>query len=219
MRAPILAKVYVHDALDLWCETGGKRRCRGQACLSRYADDCVCAFEPQAEADRFDEALGQRLGKFGLELSAEKTRVIPFSRHRPAAQTSFEFLGCEFRWGKTRAGKDHRERRPSRKQVRNSLKRVTQGCMQNRHLSRRRLCAGLHAKLRGSDTYDGVHGNFASLQQFVSSAMGILKKWLNRRRQRRSYTWAGDKELLARFRIERPRIVGRPPTSVAASKA
>jgi RNA-directed DNA polymerase len=217
--SPILANVYVHYALDLWFEKGVKRRGRGEACLIRYADDFVCAFEHQAEADRFYEALGQRLGKFGLELSAEKTRVIPFSRQRPAEKTSFEFLGFEFRWGKDRAGKDHLGRRTSRKKLRNSLKRFTQWCKQNRHLSRRRLFAGLNAKLRGYYNYYGVHGNFASLKQFFYSAMGILKKWLNRRSQRRRYTWAGDEELLARLSIERPRIVGRPQTRVAASKA
>jgi hypothetical protein len=79
--------------------------------------------------------------------------------------------------------------------------------------------AGLHATLRGYDNDDGVHGNFARLKPFFYSAMGILKKWRNRRSQRRRYPWAGSKELLARFSIERPRIVGRPPTSVAASKA
>lgn len=84
-------------------------------CLIRYADDCVCAFEHQAEADRCYKALGQRLGKFGRELSAEKTRGIPCSRQRPAEKTSFECLGVEVRWGKDRAGKDHLERRTSRK--------------------------------------------------------------------------------------------------------
>jgi len=211
--------VYLHYALDLWFETGVKRRGRGEVCLIRYAADCVCAFAHQAEADRFYEALGQRRGTFGLERSAEKTRVIPFSRQRPAEKTSFECLACECRWGKDRAGKDHLERRTSRKKVRNSLKRFTQWCQQNRPLSRRRLVAGWNAKLRGYDNDYGVHGNFASLKQFCSSAMGILKKWLHRRRQRRRDTWAGDKERLARLSIERPRIVGRPQTRVAASKA
>jgi RNA-directed DNA polymerase len=124
--APILANVYVHDALDRWCEKGVKRRCRGEACLIRYADDVVWAVEHQAEADRCYEALGQGRGEFGLELSAEKTRVILFRRQRPAEKTSCELLGCECRWGKDRAGTDHLDRRPSRKKVRNSRKRFTQ---------------------------------------------------------------------------------------------
>ena len=70
--------VALHYALDLWFEKVVKRRCRGEACLIRYADDFVCAFENREDAERFYQELGQRLGKFGLELSAEKTRVIPF---------------------------------------------------------------------------------------------------------------------------------------------
>jgi 8-oxo-dGTP pyrophosphatase MutT (NUDIX family) len=40
--------------------------------------------------------------------------------------------------------------------------------------------------------------------------MWILFKWLNRRSQRRSYNWQGFDELLEHYKIERPRIVGRP---------
>ena len=163
--------------------------------------------------------LGQRLGKFGLELSAEKTRVIPFSRQPPAPKTSFEFLGFECRWDKDRAGQDHITRRTARKKLRNSLKRFTQWCRENRNLRLGVLCARLNAKLRGYYNYYGVPGNFAGLKQFFSHALGILKKWLNRRSQRRSYNWAGYNELLAHFNIERPRIFGRPQTRVAASKA
>jgi len=77
-----------------------KPRCRGEACLIRFADDFVAAFQYQADAERFYQELGQRLGKFGLELSADKTRVIPFSQHHALGKTSFDFLGFEFRWGK-----------------------------------------------------------------------------------------------------------------------
>ena len=77
--SPILANVYLHYALDEWFQKVVKPHCRGEACLIRYADDFVCAFENQADAQRFHEVLGKRLGKFGLELSAEKTQVIAFS--------------------------------------------------------------------------------------------------------------------------------------------
>jgi hypothetical protein len=211
--------VYLHYALDLWFERVVKQQCRGEACLIRYADDFVCAFERQAEAERFYTMLGQRLGKFGLELSAEKTRVMPFSRQPPVPKTSVEFLGFECRWDKDRAGKDHVTRRTARKKLRHSLKRFTQWCRENRNLRLGVLFARLNAKLRGYYNYYGVPGNFAGLKQFFSQALGILKKWLNRRSQRRSYNWAGYNELLAHFNLERPRIFGRPKTRMATSKA
>jgi group II intron reverse transcriptase/maturase len=216
--SPILANVYLHYAVDLWFEKVVKPSGRGEACLIRYADDFVCAFEHQADAERFYTALGQRLGKFGLELSAEKTRVMPFSRLPPAPKTSFEFLGFEFRWGKDRAGKAHVTRRTARQKLRSSLKRFTHWCRENRNLRLGVLFARLNAKLRGYYNYYGVPGNAAGLKQFFSQALGILKKWLNRRSQRRSYNWAGYTELLAHFKIERPRIFGRPKTRMAASQ-
>jgi RNA-directed DNA polymerase len=216
--SPILANVFLHYVLDLWCEKVVKQHCRGEACLIRYADDFVCAFEVQADAERFSKVLGQRLEKFGLELAAAKTRLIPFSRYRAAGSTSFEFLGFEFRWGKDRKGKDHLKRRTARKKLRTSLKRFTAWCKEHRHLRRPVLFQRLNAKLRGYDNYYGVHGNAASLKEFCNKAMRILLKWLNRRSQRHRYTWPGYTEVLERFQVARPRIVGRPKTRQATLK-
>jgi len=51
--SPILANVYLHDALDRWFQKVVKPRCRGEAGLIRYADDFVAAFQYQEEAERF----------------------------------------------------------------------------------------------------------------------------------------------------------------------
>ena len=150
--------MFLHDVLDVWFEKVVKQHCRGEACLIRYADDFVCAFEEQADAERFYNVLGQRLGKFGLELSAAKT----------------------LRWGKDRKEKDHLKRRTARKKLRKALKRFTAWCKENRHLRLPVLFQRLNAKLRGYYNYYGVHGNAASLKEFFNSAMGILLKWLNR---------------------------------------
>ena len=164
-------------------------------------------------------ALGRRLEKFGLELSGAKTRLIPFSRHHLAGKTSFEVLGFAFRWGKDRKGKDHLQRRTARKKLRTSLKRFTAWGKENRHLRLPVLFQRLNAKLRGYYNYYGVHGNAASLQEFFNKAIRMLLKWLNRRSQRHSYTWQGYTAVLERFKVARPRIVGRPKTRLAALKA
>jgi len=217
--SPVLANVYLHYALDLWFDGVVKRDKRGEACLIRYADDFVCAFEDRGDAERFYKALGQRLGRFGLELAAEKTRVIPFSRHRLAGKTSFDVLGFEFRWGKDRSGKDHLKRRTARKRLRKSRNNFTEWCRESRHLKRRVLFKLLNAKLRGYYNYYGVHGNSASLKQFFDFATRTLWKWLNRRSQRRSDNWTGYKEMMAHFKIQQPRIRGRPPKRLATSMA
>jgi RNA-directed DNA polymerase len=208
--SPILANVYLHYALDLWFQKVVKPRCRGEACLIRYADDYVAAFQYQADAEHFYRELGPRLGKFGLEVAPDKTRVIPFSSQQARGRTSFDFLGFEFRWGTNRAGKPHLKRRTARKTLRRSIQRFTAWCRETCRHRVKDVFRELNAKLRGYYRYYGVSGNYPSLQQFFYRAMHILMKWLNRRSQRRSYTWPGFKELLRHFQVDRPRLVGRP---------
>ena len=217
--SPVLSNVYLHYVLDLWFEKVIKPQCQGEACLLRYADDYICAFESKAEAERFYAALGPRLEKFGLTLAAEKTRILPFHRHQPPGQGRFEFLGFELYWGRDRAGKAHLKRRTARAKLRASLQRFTQWCKENRHRRLRELFKQLNGKLRGYYRYYGVHGNSTSLQHFFDGVVRRLWKWLNRRSQRPSYTWQGFKTLLTHFKIERPRIVGYPKMRKATAMA
>jgi group II intron reverse transcriptase/maturase len=207
--SPILANVYLHYALDLWFEKVFQRSCKGEAFLHRYADDFVCGFGREEDAQRFYSELEERLRKFGLELAAEKTRVIPFSRYR-RGETSFDFLGFEFRWGTDRKGQARLKRRTARKKFRSSVKRVAEWCKKNRHRRVREQFQLLNAKLRGYYNYYGVNGNYDSLNEFFQQVQRLHLKWLNRRSQRQSYTWNGYRELLRYFTLERPRIVGRP---------
>jgi hypothetical protein len=96
--SPILANVYLHYALDLWFDRVVKRSCRGKAVLVRYADDWVCAFEHEDDAERFYQALPKRLEKFGLEVAQEKTNKLLFSRRCLRKGQRFIFVGFEFYW-------------------------------------------------------------------------------------------------------------------------
>jgi Reverse transcriptase (RNA-dependent DNA polymerase) len=84
----LLANVYLHYVFDLWVEAWRKKVARGDVIVVRYADDLVEGFESRAEAQRFLEEFRERLAKFGLELHADKTRLIEFGRfaaqHRAA---------------------------------------------------------------------------------------------------------------------------------------
>jgi len=208
--SPILANIYLHFGLDLWFQKVVIPLCSGEACLIRFADDFVCAFEKEADAQRFYEALGERMGKFKLELSAEKTQIIPFSPSRDLGSTCFNFLGFEFRWGLDRAGKPHLNKRTARKSLKNSLARVKQWCKDNRHRRLPDLFKALNAKLRGYFNYFGVHGNLPSLEEFLYHVTGYLKKYLNQRSQRKSYNWDGFNHLLDQFGVVKPHIVYRP---------
>src|SRR5665647_3441022 len=78
--SPLLANIYLHYALDLWFEKVYRKSCTGFARIIRYADDFVVCFQYKTEADRFRAELGERLGKFNLEVEPTKTRVIEFGR-------------------------------------------------------------------------------------------------------------------------------------------
>jgi group II intron reverse transcriptase/maturase len=207
--SPILANIYLHFALDLWFQKVVIPRCSGEACLIRYADDFVCAFEKEEDARRFYEVLGERLKKFNLELSAEKTRIIPFCP-TGAGKSSFNFLGFEYRWGKDRAGKPHVGKRTARKNLRNSLTRFKLWLKENRHRRLPDLLRLLNVKLTGYFNHFGVHGNIRSLEFFYYQVIRQVWKYLNRRSQRKSYNWEGFKQLLTQFAVVKPHVVNRP---------
>ncbi len=204
--SPVLANIYLHYALDVWFEETVKAHCQGAAYLCRYADDFVCAFEREADAERFYRVLGKRLSKFGLEVAEEKTNLIRFSPINWKASGAFEFLGFEFRWGLGRWRKPVIKRRTARKKYRASLANFQEWCRKHCRLPKKKLFAKLNSKLRGYYNYYGVRGNYDSLYDFYYHVTRILFKALNRRSQRRSYSWKGFAELIKAFKLPQPRI-------------
>src|ERR1700687_6122113 len=51
--SPVLSNLYLHFVLDLWFEKKIKPQCRGEAYLSRFADDFVVSFHFRQDADHF----------------------------------------------------------------------------------------------------------------------------------------------------------------------
>jgi len=205
----VLANIYLHYALDLWFERVVKPRCQGDVMLMRFADDFVCCFQYQHEVQRFYEVLGKRLGKFKLELSAAKTRVIKFTRFETRDSESFDFLGFEFRWGTSRAGKPLVTMRTSKKKFRVALAVILSWIKKERcKLGTSAIFIKLRQKLQGHWNYYGVSGNSEMLKRFYRKVCRIMFKWLNRRSQRRSCNWQGFSEMLKYFGIPLPRIIG-----------
>ena len=204
--SPMSANIYLHYALDVWFEETVGAHCRGAVYLCRYADDFICAFEYESDAERFHRVLGRRLGSFGLELAEEKTNLLEFSRSDRKNSGILEFLGFEFRWGLNRWRKPVLKRRTARKRYRASLARFQDWVGANCRLHKEKFFAVLNAKLRGYYNYYGLRGNSDSLGDFHYQMMRILFRYLNRRSQRRSYNWKGFAELIKVFKLQRPRI-------------
>lgn len=204
--SPVLANIYLHYALDLWFEKVVKPNSEGKAYICRFADDFVCAFQYKRDAQRFYRTLGKRLGKFGLMLSMDKTKVINFSKLSKEDKTSFEFLGFEFRWGVSLRGTRCIKKRTSRKKLRKSLENFKNWCHENRNLKQKELFQKINVKLRGYYNYYGIIGNYDSIYEFYFKAKKILFKCLNRRSQRRSYNWEQFKTMLRWYGMLTPRI-------------
>jgi RNA-directed DNA polymerase len=210
--SPILANVYLHYTLDLWFERRFRRQCNGEALIIRYADDFVCAFQRKEDAELFYRQLSERLGTFGLEVAAEKTRILPFSRIKPKESEAFSFLGFEFHRAISRKCKPIIRRSTLRKKLNASIAAFSEWIRTNRNKKISQIMVTLRAKYCGYWNYYGVIGNFASLKKFYYLTERILFKWLNRRSQRKSYNWAGFQEMLRQFAIPAPRITERYPS-------
>jgi len=201
--SPILANIYLHYALDKWFEETVRAHSKGAVYLCRYADDFVCAFEFESDAQRFYEVLPKRLGKMGLEVAPEKTNILAFDKN---AKQRFDFLGFEFYWGKGRRGGRVLKRRTSRVKYRAALANFRAWCKENCHVAKKLLFRKLNRKLRGYWNYYGIRGNYKSMGDYFHHIINILYKGLNRRSQRRSYNWKGFAALLKDYILVKPRI-------------
>jgi RNA-directed DNA polymerase len=205
--SPVLANIYLHYVLDLWVEKSVRKHTEGQVMLMRYADDFVVAFERREEAEHFLKELPARLGKFGLRLSEEKTHLVRFCRHDVGGSGGFDFLGFRFHWTLSRKGVPKVQRMTAPKKLRASVARFKEWIRDQRSLGLKHLMPLLKRKLEGYWAAYGVTGNMDSLLKFWRAACQLLYKWLNRRSQRRSYSWSGLFAMLEHFGINGPRIV------------
>jgi hypothetical protein len=101
-------------------------------------------------------------------------------------------------------------RRTSPKKLHGSVRAFTEWIKENRNSHITTLMNALNRKLRGYWNYYGVQGNSESMSYFYNQSLQLLFKWLNRRSQKRSYTWDGFKAVLRMFAIPSPRIVELP---------
>ena len=208
--SPILSNVYLHYVLDLWFAEEVKPRLRGRAFMTRFADDVVMGFEYQEDADRVLRVLPKRLGKYGLKIHLEKTRLVAFGRPRAsdaAKPGSFDFLGFTHYWGKSRRGKWVIKRKTSSKRFTRAIKRIGDWCRRNRHQLIAEQHRVLGQKLRGHCAYYGITGNGLWLQKFKVELQKRWQKWLNRRSRQAAMPWERFSRLLQRYRLPPAKVV------------
>ena len=206
--SPLLANVYLHHVLDLWFEQEVKPRLRGKGILIRYCDDFVICFERRDDAERVKDVLGKRLGRYGLELHPDKSRLLDFRRpslmHRGKGPSTFDFLGFTIFWKRSRRGRWYMGTKTRVSRLRRAKKAASQWCRRHRHWPVKEQHAALVKRIQGHFNYFGVQGNTRSLGLLVLAVRRAWFKWLNRRSQRSTLNWERFNALLADYPLPKP---------------
>ncbi len=210
--SPLLGNIYLHFVQDLWIKKVVAKESKGSVLFRRYADDSIVCFERKDDAEAYLRALPGRLAKFGLQLAEEKSSLVKFNRWEGESSGKFTFLGFDFYWGQSRHNSKYwRVRRTTTaKKFRAGLAALKEWLKKSRSLPLPELIAILKSKLQGIWNYYGVIGNADKLWKFAWFAQQLIYKWLNRRSQRRSYTWTSFGEAWERWKMPSPRIVEKP---------
>lgn len=204
--SPILSNIYLHFILDLWFERRIKRELKGNAWEIRYADDFVIFAQNKEDAEAIIAKLKDRLTKFGLEASEEKTRIVEYGRWAEKPDT-FDFLGFTHYCDKTRNGGFKVGVRTSRKKFRQKVKAMNAWLKSVRNLIKlKEWWKVMRAKLIGHYNYYGISGNYKSINRYYQKTVYLAYKWVNRRSQKASFNYKEFWEYLKRYPLPLPKI-------------
>ena len=212
--SPILANVYLHYVLDLWFEKVVRKSCVGQAYMVRYADDFVCCFQSETEANSFYRDLIVRLKKFNLEISEDKTKIMPFGKYAEqnnkrkgkGKPETFDFLGFTHFCSRSKYGNFRVKRKTSGKKIQAKLKECKEWLKANRTLNIHDIVKRLRRSLNGYFNYYCITDNSQGVRNFVDKMKRLLFKWMNKRSQRKSFNFDKFNLFMRKYPLPTPKI-------------
>jgi RNA-directed DNA polymerase len=213
--SPLLANVYLHYAFDQWVEVWRKKVAKGDVIVVRYADDLVLGFQYRTEAERFLREFRERLAKFGLELHADKTRLIEFGRFATRGRKqrgqgkpeTFTFLGFTHYCGQRHSNEAFIVWRiTAKKRMAAKLNAIKAEPQRRKHHRTTEVGAWLRRVVLGYYQYHAVPGNTRQLRIFRRRVCWLWRTVLVRRSQRAQVGWDRLYPLFSRW-IPRPRIL------------
>jgi RNA-directed DNA polymerase len=209
----VLSNLYLHYVLDLWFERIVKPRLQGEAYLIRYLDDFVVCFQHQADAQRFQQALGKRLAKFALALEPTKTRLVAFGRfaertakHKGKRPETFTFLGFTHYCTRNHRGNFKVGWKTDKARLRRSLVKFHQLLQIVRHEPLKEQAEQINQGLRGHYAYYGIAGNLGSLLRVYRNVERYWRKMLGSRSQKGSLRWDVFLEMKRTYPLQRPKL-------------
>jgi group II intron reverse transcriptase/maturase len=214
--SPLLANIYLHYVLDEWFARDVEPRMKARCALVRYADDFVMVFEDFLDCERVQRVLSKRMEKYGLALHVEKTKRVDFrfkrrkgERHPATQATTFDFLGFTHVWGKSARGKSVVYQRTAKDRFARALKKVTDWCRRNIHLSIRDQRKRLARMMNGHYAYFGITGNSRRIRWYAHHVERIWFSWLRRRSRGGRGGYQMFDALLRRYPLPKPLVVHR----------
>ncbi len=207
--SPLLSNIYLHEVLDKWFEEQIKPRLTDKGFMVRYADDFVMGFKSRTDAERVLAVLGKRLEKYGLELNAEKTKLIDFRpKDRGGRGDSLDFLGFTHNWRISRKGRPYVGRQTAKDRLTRGLKAVKAYCRRTSSRPLKEQYEGLRRRLQGHYNYYGISGNSRAIRRFAREATRIWLKSIRRRSGHHAgkWTWERFNRMLRSSPLPRPLI-------------
>src|SRR5450432_2163882 len=208
VASPLIANVYLHYLFDLWADVWRKKVAKGDVIVVRYADDLVLGFQHRTDAERFLREFRDRLAKFGLELHADKTRLIEFGRFAARNRKqrgegkpeTFTFLGFTHFCGQRISDKAFIVWRiTAKKRMVAKLKAIKAELQRRKHHRTTEVGAWLRKVVLGYYQYHAVPGNSTQLRIFQRRVCWLWRSVLVRRSQRAQVRWARLSPVLTRW--------------------
>src|SRR5664280_1406406 len=211
----LLSNLYLHYVLDLWFTKVVKTHLEGEAYLVRYINDFVICFQYRSDAMRVQNALRNRLAKFGIELARNKTKLVEFGRfaERHASKRgrnrpeTLYFLGFTIYCTRNLKGKYRVGFCTEKSRLKRSLTNLCDLMKRMRHLSIKEQAFNLNRVLRGHYAYYGIAGNFRALQRVHRIVERYWRKMLDSRNREGRVTWEIFQKIKAQYPLQRPRLV------------
>ena len=204
--SPILANVYLHYTLDRWFEEIVKPNLKGEAYLVRFADDFIITFQYQSDAEKVYKVLPLRFAKYGLELSPDKTKILPFGRYKGTRET-FDFLGFTHFNSKGRNGKYTLGHRITKKKKRQKKDKIKKFLKEHMHDNLEEAIKKLNRILVGMYNYYGINNMIRELYKIYNYTVMMGYIVLKRRSQRSNLIYATYLNLIRQlFPIAKPTI-------------
>lgn len=149
-----------------------------------------------------------------LEITEGKTKIIPFGRFAEKYEkqkgnskpATFDFLGFTHYCGKSKQGKFRVKRKSRRKKVQGKLKESKEWLKKNRNKDIHMIMDRFRRSLIGYYNYYCITDNTQNVSNFKDKIENLLFKWLNRRSQRKSFTWDKFRLFLDKYPLPSPRI-------------